>query len=376
MTVAIPSGAAGDGRGPGDYAAEVTTVDGPLADVWDAFVEATPGGDLVQSAAWGRTKTGLGFDVLLLALWRDGRIAAGAQMVFKRLPLVGSVAYVARGPVVAPGDAESCGQVVHQIGCVARSMRLRTVIVQPPEGAWPTAAVLEAAGYEPWPFEVAPSATILIDLRASPDEILASMGSTRRRHFRRAARQPIEIVSGPAAIADFARLHAATAQRQGFAPLAEAYLRAQWDELAPHGRLEVFVARVDGDPVAGIWVTAFGDRAVFRLSGWAGRSDYNVNEACHWAAMTWARSIGCDWYDLGGFHRPYAEAIADGGRLPADLPDRWSHLRFKASFGGQVVLAPAALHGHAGRLARMGARVVGVTDLPIVERVVGRIRNG
>lgn len=361
--------------GPGRYAAEVTTVDGQLAPAWDAFVEATPGGDLIQTAAWGRTKVRLGFEVLLLALWRDGRIAAGALLVLKRVPVLGAMAYVARGPVVDPDDAEASGQIVHQIGCIARSMHLRSVIVQPPDGAWPTAAVLEAAGYEPSPIDVVPSATSLVDLSGGDDEILGRMDATRRRHFRRAAKQPIEVVTGDSAIGDFAALHASTAERQGFAALSEPYLRAQWAELADDGRLEVFVAHVDGRPAAGTWVSAFGDRAVFRLSGWTGAPDHNVNEACHWAGMGWARRRGCDWYDLGGFHRPYAEIIDNGGKL-GELPPEWSHLHFKASFGGRIVMSPPAMHGHCGRFVRLGARALGTADLPFFDRVVGRIRNG
>jgi lipid II:glycine glycyltransferase (peptidoglycan interpeptide bridge formation enzyme) len=361
---------------PPRHVVEVVTTDGPTADLWDAFVESVPGADIVQSARWGRSKARLGFEVLLLVVWRGGVIVGGAQLVLKRLPLFGAVAYVAAGPVVRPNDAEACGQVVTQLGHMARSLRLRTIVVQPPADAWEVAAVLEAAGFEPSPIEIAPSATCLVDVGCADEEILAQMSSTRRRLIRRSARQPIEVRIGASTIADFTALHHSTSERQGFSPRTAAYLAAQWDELAESGNVEVFVAYAGGRPAAGIWVSAFGERAVFRHSGWAGGRDLNVNEACHWAAMRWARERGCDWYDLGGFHRPYAELLAAGEQLPDDLPDRWSHLRFKASFGGQMVVAPPPLHGPAGGLVRAGARALQALDLPILDRAVERLRNG
>jgi hypothetical protein len=115
---------------------------------------------------------------------------------------------------------------------------------------------------------------------------------------------------------------------------------------------------------------------VFRHSGWRGNRDLQVNEACHWAAIHWAREQGRDWYDLGGFHRPYAELLASGEQLPDDLPDRWSHLRFKATFGGRMVVAPPPCHGPAGGVVRAGARAVRTLDLPVLERAVERLRNG
>ena len=361
---------------PPRHVVEVVPTDGPTADLWDAFVASVPGADIVQSARWGRTKTRLGFEVLLLVLWRDGVIVGGAQLVLKRLPVFGAVAYVAAGPVVRPNDGEACGQVVTEMGHVARSLRLRTIVVQPPGDAWDVAAVLEAAGFEPSPIEIAPSATCLVDVRCTDEEILARMSSTRRRFVRRSTQQPIEVRTGASTLDDFAALHHSTSQRQGFTPRTSAYLAAQWDELAAAGNLEVFVAYAGGRPAAGIWVSAFGERAVFRHSGWGGNKDLHVNEACHWAAMHWAREHGCDWYDLGGFHRPYAELLAAGRQLPEDLPDRWSHLRFKATFGGRMVVAPPPRHGPAGGVVRAGARTLRTLDIPILDRAVERLRNG
>ena len=60
------------------------------AATWDGFVEATPGGDLVQTSAWGRSKRAIGLGTCLVVV-RDqgGEIAGGALIVLFGLYIAG-----------------------------------------------------------------------------------------------------------------------------------------------------------------------------------------------------------------------------------------------------------------------------------------------
>ena len=59
----------------------------PQAASWDAFVEATPGGDLAQTSAWGRSKRAIGLGTRLVVV-RDGsgKIAGGALIHHRARP--------------------------------------------------------------------------------------------------------------------------------------------------------------------------------------------------------------------------------------------------------------------------------------------------
>jgi hypothetical protein len=67
---------------------------------WDALVERTPGTDVTQLSAWARVRASAGFSSLYVHAHRDGKLVGGAQLLYRRLPVVGRVGYVSYGPVV------------------------------------------------------------------------------------------------------------------------------------------------------------------------------------------------------------------------------------------------------------------------------------
>jgi hypothetical protein len=150
-----------------------------------------------------------------------------------------------------------------------------------------TAAVFHTGGPS-----VAPEATIHLDLRQGDAELLKSMTYKTRHNIRKTINAHLEI-GRDQDIAVFHRLHAATAERQGFAPISIKDLQAQYDFLAPSGFCTIFVAGYKGVPIAGLWLTRFAGTITFKLPGWDSNSAVPpVNEALHWAAKQWARTQG------------------------------------------------------------------------------------
>ena len=76
---------------------------------WDGFVAATPGGDLVQTTAWAESKRAIGFETLPVTTRSGAALIGGAQIVVKRFGSLGALAYVARGPLLAPGQGDRLG---------------------------------------------------------------------------------------------------------------------------------------------------------------------------------------------------------------------------------------------------------------------------
>ncbi|MGH6929247.1 MAG: lipid II:glycine glycyltransferase FemX [Dongiaceae bacterium] len=309
-------------------------------DAWDRFVMTAPGGDVVQTAAWGRSKRALGFEVYQVSTRAGGAIVGGGQIVIRCLGALGGVGYVARGPLLSEGHLDQAPRVLDEIERFARDKSVRHLIVQPVGNAGTVAEALAARGYRPSVVAVAPTATVRIDLSASLDTILARMSQTRRRDIRRADRLGLEVrMAERKDIAAFCELHRATAQRQGFSALSRAYFEHQWDALHDQGWLRLFLAYDNGRPTAGTWLTAFGDTATERIQGWTGEGrNVPSNVSCLWYAIRWAKTQGFRFYDLGGIRRSYAEL----GLKQQALPDEFhrSTDAFKIRFGGELVLLP------------------------------------
>ena len=329
---------------------------------WDRFVAAQPAGDRVQASAWARAKRAGGFLTEAVACrGPDGGIAGGALLVMKRIGRLGAVGYVARGPLLAPGGGVEAGRVLAEIERAARRHRVRYLIVQPPrcdDGATAAAmtAALAARGYLPGAVDVAPSATMLIDLAPGADGLLARMGSSMRRNVRVSQRTGLVLrEAGRDDIPTFQALHAGTARRQGFTPLPVPYMLEQWDALAPENRMRLFLAEHEGRPLAGIWITMFGDTVTFRLLGWNGEENARrPNVACHWHALSWAVANGYRRCDLGGMDREVAELLVAG-----EEPPDWFHDTagsFKLRLGGMPVLLPGAYQKVLNPVARLALR--------------------
>lgn len=309
---------------------------------WDRRVAAWPGGDLVQTARWAATKRALGFTMAHAVLPGPDGPEGGAWITIRRFGPLGAVGYVARGPLLAPGRESRAGELVELLERTARRHRVRHLIVQPPEGGEAVERALARRGYAPGALEVAPTATVRIDLGQDLERILARMSASQRSHVRRSERAGVVVTTGgDAELGAFHALHEATGRRHGFRPLTQDYLTRQWQALHPGGHVQIFLARHEGRLLAGIWVSAFGPSVTYRLPGWSGNDPkLYPSAACFWAAIRWAKAQGHRWFDFGGLERAHARALVEGTAPPASFHD--SPDAMKVRFGGDPVLLPEA----------------------------------
>jgi lipid II:glycine glycyltransferase (peptidoglycan interpeptide bridge formation enzyme) len=348
------------------------------AEQWDRFVSAINGGDVVQTSCWAEAKRALGFETCHVISRERGEILGGALMVIKRFGPFGGVAYVARGPLVARARPEVSTGLLDDLEQAARARRVRHLILQPPLGSDSMTAELTARGYAADAPAVAPTATVRLDLTRDLEDILAGMSSARRRNVRRGEERGIRVRVGSECDLDlFHALHQATARRQGFNALSKGYLRHHWGALARRAAVHLIFAYYDQRPLAGIWLTSFGDTMTYRLQGWAGEgSELYPNVACHWEAIRWAKAQGYRWYDLGGIERRCAELIAAGERLPEALLR--SPATFKTQFGRELVLMPTARQFTFNPLARAAVNALygRMARMRSFSRLMTRLRSG
>lgn len=309
--------------------------------VWDGFVASEPTGHFLQSAAWGAVKSRWGWRVRRVAVRSEGMIVAGAQLLFRALPLGRSIAYLPRGPV-APADDPALLSVlmdaVHQL-CRSEGALLLTVEPNWPQPT-PGTARLAALGFRPSASHIQPSATILLDLRPDEDEILAQMHSKWRYNIRLSGRKGVEVrVGNEGDLATFFDLTNVTGERDDFATRPQGYYEDVWRTFGDNGRL--FLATFEEKVLAAIMVVRVGRSATY-LYGASSNEERNrmPNHALQWAAIQWAREAGCHWYDFWGIP---PEVPADGNVEEYGEGGLWGVYRFKQGFGGEVVKYPGAL---------------------------------
>lgn len=340
---------------------------------WDRFVAAHPAGRQQQSSRWAEFQQSRGWTVLRIAAGDSGDLSAVAQVQVRPLP-IGRLGYVARGPLVAIDRPDVIGRIGAALLATARRERIDVLVVDPPDAE--TANSLAGVGFGPARFKVTLPATTEVDLEGDEEDVLARMRSKTRYNIRKGLRAGVVVRKGSGA--DRATFHSMlqeTAHRQGFAANAETYTDALLAALDRPDESALFIAEHEGEPLAGILVTAFGDRAVYKRGAWSGKgASLHPNEVLHWSAMRWAREGGRRWYDFDGIDPDLADSLFIDGRPSAKAVN--SVTRFKLGFGGGVVPLPATMvyiRNPAVRFAhdRLYPRIA---HLPIVKRLARRVQ--
>jgi lipid II:glycine glycyltransferase (peptidoglycan interpeptide bridge formation enzyme) len=310
---------------------------------WDDFVSQTSGGHHLQTSRWAQVKATVGWRAARVVARCDGRIVGGCQVLIRPLPAVGSLAYVPRGPLIAGAGETTLDAILTAIRELARRERVLYLKIQPPVDRPDMESFLLARGFRPSHLEAAPTATVRVDLRRTPEDLLAQMSPTRRRNIRRGERSQVTVRWGGAEdLRAYYRTIQATAERQRFVPYPARYYEQMWRSFSPGGHAMLLVAEHGHRIVASLMLIAFGDTVLFKMGGWTGEHrEARVNELLHWRAILSARRRGFRWYDLEGIASDAAVAIRDR-RTPT--PHTYAGTtRFKLGFGGSVVVFPPAL---------------------------------
>ncbi|MBE7468435.1 MAG: methicillin resistance protein [Anaerolineae bacterium] len=318
-----------------------------LSTDWDARL-LSQHGHLLQSWAWGDLKSR--FD------WSAVRVQTlagdAAQILFRRLPLGLTLAYIPKGPLVDWTNSEQCRALFALIHAEAKKRRAILLKVEPdvcandphpqplsPGGrgvggeGHPALHFLQTSGFRPAD-SIQPRTSLVIDLSGDEAAILAAMKQKTRYNIRLAEKKGVVVRMGNAAdVATFYQLALVTAARDGFGVHSIDYYQAAYSLFAPH-RCALLIAEFQGQPLAALLVFSFGQEAYY-FYGASANEHRNLMAPylLQWEAMRWAKNQGCLRYDLWGI------PDADPTTLEAEFEQRheglWGVYRFKRGFGGQ-----------------------------------------
>ena len=296
------------------------------ASEWDTLLSGYPDVHILQTGAWGKLKSQFGWEVFRLA----GR-NNGAQILFRRIPFGRSVGYIPRGPV-----GNDWLDIIPKLDSICQSNKCIFLKVEP--DIWETndEGVKEAltSSFQPSTYTIQPSRTIIVNLKGSEDVILARMKQKTRYNVRLALKRGV-VVRPIADVELFSGLMQITGERDQFGVHSLEYYQRAYELFHSRGECELLMAEYEGQPLAAVMIFAHGHRAWY----FYGASDNQYRELMptyliQWEAMRWARSIGCEEYDLWGVPDFDAET------LEANFTSRkgglWGVYRFKRGFGGDL----------------------------------------
>lgn len=350
--------------------------DTQIAPEWDNFLAAIPGNHHAQTSRWGELKTLAHGRFVLLLERRDGDIAAGVQVLMRRVPLLGDIGYVARGPVLAEPDpcvTDALLQALHQL---SRQLGLRYLLVQPPDGEEDLEDRLSDYDFSPSCFAPQPTATVRVDLQPDEETLFVRIKKRTRHLVRHGRASGLTVREGDVEdLPTFHQLLSATAERQEFTPPPLRYFESMWQLLAPNGWIGLFLVEHDGDPISAQLVIPFGDTVVVKSKGWSGNdSSLGPNQLLDWETMMWSKRSGFHYYDLEGIDHGLAVALKSGAG--AVTPQEHGRTYFKLSYGGDVVLEPGGYEYLAPGIVRVAYEHVFRHALSphLLDHVAARIR--
>ena len=324
-----------------------------------------PTGIVHQTAFWGRVNRRIGhaaeaYDLAARPRATAEPIAVGDFLVFgTRLSEEVDSAYVPFGPELTP-DAERVGAFLEQLSRQLRpllgarcafvrwdlpwtSLHAREVGDFTSEGTWtgpPSAGAREirmninTEERNLWkaPRDLLPPDTVVVDLTAPEETLLARMHHKTRYNVRLAERRGVLVTEGTVAdLPAWYELYLATMARNQLTPLPIEHFRVMLEERgegsASPVQTRLLLAKHRWHLLAGMLLALAPSRATY-LYGASSTEHRHLmgSSALQWAAMRTAKAYGCVDYDMLGAAPRHGE----------DHPLSGVH-RFKTGFGGRLV---------------------------------------
>lgn len=294
---------------------------------WDHALLTLPANHVLQSWEWGEVKRRHGWTPVRLSWEEGGRPVAAAQALRRPLPHTPwGVMYVPKGPALDYADLALLQEVLGCLEQLARRQKAIFIKIDPDADQAHVVEMLAAHGWRYSAEQIQFRNTALLDLAVSEESLLAAMKSKVRYNIRLSERQGVTVRMGSREdIPLFYRMYAETGMRDGFLVRPLSYYDDVWRAFMNSGRACMFLAEVENEAVAGAILFHFGQKAWYMYGASTSRHREKMpNYALQWAAIRWAKSVGCAVYDLWG-----APTVLDeGDRL-------WGVWRFKEGLGAR-----------------------------------------
>ena len=354
--------------------------------LWNQLISHLPNPHFLQSYEWGQVKEKYGWEPIYLAWDSQGKMKqeiglstfpfypSAAALVLKRPVLRKgfaarlSILYAPKGPLLDWANEPLRNRVLNDLQNLAKKEGAIFLKIDPDvvlgtgvpssaedlidHGGQAVRTVLKRRGWRDSSDQIQFKNTVLIDLNASEEELLACMKQKTRYNIRLAQKKGVNVRIGTPDDFDLLyKMYAETSVRDGFVTRDEIYYKTVWQLFmsnapssasSPQSSItlplgvslrakspyaEPLIAEVDNEPVAALFVFYFAGRAyyVYGMSRNSHREKMPTY-LLQWEAMKRAKAMGCTVYDLWGAPDVFEESDS-----------MWGVYRFKEGLGGKVV---------------------------------------
>ena len=340
---------------------------------WNDFLSGLPNPHFLQTFEWGQVKAKYGWTPFY-AIWQaDGSFSVTSQftnsqstnplaacLILKRaIPIRGlaarlSVLYAPKGPLLDWSNESLRKRVLDDLQSFAKKQGAIFLKIDPDlvlgtglpgadgsteeSGGAELQSELARRGWVYSSDQIQFRNSVLIDLNASEEEMLARMKQKTRYNVRLADKKGVTVRIGTADdLSMLYKMYAETSVRDRFVIRDEGYYHTVWETFMANTQSPIpdsrfpsaipLIAEVDHEPVAGIFLFMFAGRAyyVYGMSRESHREKMPTY-LLQWEAMKRAKSAGCIAYDLWGAPETFDESDS-----------MWGVYRFKEGLGGRVV---------------------------------------
>ncbi|GAB4457633.1 MAG: peptidoglycan bridge formation glycyltransferase FemA/FemB family protein [Anaerolineales bacterium] len=342
---------------------------------WNSIISKLPNPHFLQTYEWGQVKAKYGWEPLY-AVWDEKKLSVisnqftgnwslntdrcvAAALLLKRQIIRNgfaarlSILYSPKGPLLDWTNESLRSRVLDDLQALAKKQGAIFLKIDPDvvlgtgvpgsgeevqdSSGQAVRSELMRRGWEYSSDQIQFRNTVLIDLTASEQELLARMKQKTRYNIRLAEKKGVSLRAGRLEdLPMLYKMYAETSVRDGFVIRDEGYYRTVWQMFmanqspvtnyqSPHA--EPLIAEVNSEPVAAIFVFYFAGRAyyVYGMSREVHREKM-PNYLLQWEAMKRAKAKGCEVYDLWGAPEVFDESDS-----------MWGVYRFKEGLGGRVV---------------------------------------
>ncbi len=267
----------------------------------------SPDGGFLQSNEWRNFQEVVGRKTYHLEM-RD----FWANIIEHQLPIIGKYFYIPRGPVVKIKFDNQLTEGINffkqlinlaqenQAGWIRMDILNKKILAQ--ISAWASDVQVEKA-----PHDMQPRQILIMDIRQSPEQVLAQMKAKTRYNIKLAQRKGVQIHTiifsqdkNQQYFKEFLRLTQIMAKRQNIVVHPVKYYQKMWESIAEE-KIKLYVAKYKNKIIAANLVVFYGKVATY-LHGASDNQYRNVMAPflLQWQTILDAQKRGCEQYDLGG----------------------------------------------------------------------------
>ncbi len=277
---------------------------------WNKLVAKNPDeGHILQTYEWGEYKNQYKWRPLRL-IFESGSDKIAVTLLAKNVRGMGRVYYCPKGPgLFADFKPTVANQKLFRTFTreVKRFLNKQDkkglILIIEPE-VLRDSIDLTRFGYDKFRRDIQHTATILVDINKSPEDLLSSFKQKTRYNINLAKRRNVAIENRPPdknMVDLMYKLMQATQKRAGFFLRPKEAFATYWQSFANAGMAQFLVATHEKDDLAAEFVMIFNNRAYYKEGGsFEIKRNLMGSYLLRYEAMLWAHEHGAKLYDLMG----------------------------------------------------------------------------